>query len=443
MRVSTVVALALIFLLAISVPGAIAAVPAASPSGPAHTSVDSHAAQSTTSPTDATQPTISDQSMPDAADPAQVIRINVSEDGDATWTVKSRFLLTDDEETEAFVEYADAVSSGERDDVYDRDLFEPHVRTAEETTDREMSIEDEGWQEPSLESPDDDEYDDDTKVGVLSYSFTWTNFATVDGNQIRFGDALQTDDGSWFSMLAEEQRLEIQSPPNYGFHDYNLPVSPQDGALVIDGPYQFSEDELEVVFLRGAGDGGNSLGGFLVSEQGLIGGLFLLVLMVGSTSYLLARRSSEVELPAGLVMVRSLWSDPDDSVETTEAASSADSDDVPPGRPPAEPEPLAGEHTADSGQAFAYEEDEAEAENEAEDDGIDPELLSDEERILRLLRRNGGRMKQASIVTETGWSNAKVSQLLSEMDDDEEISKLRIGRENLITLPEVDPTEID
>jgi hypothetical protein len=29
------------------------------------------------------------------------------------------------------------------------------------------------------------------------------------------------------------------------------------------------------------------------------------------------------------------------------------------------------------------------------------------------------------------------------MADDEEIEKLRIGRENLITLPEVDPTELD
>jgi hypothetical protein len=52
-------------------------------------------------------------------------------------------------------------------------------------------------------------------------------------------------------------------------------------------------------------------------------------------------------------------------------------------------------------------------------------------------------MKQAPIVTETGWSNAKVSQLLSKMGEDDEITTLRIGRENLITLPEVDPTEID
>ena len=52
-------------------------------------------------------------------------------------------------------------------------------------------------------------------------------------------------------------------------------------------------------------------------------------------------------------------------------------------------------------------------------------------------------MKQATIVKETGWSNAKVSQLLSSMDDDERVDKLRIGRENLISLPGESIGELD
>jgi uncharacterized membrane protein len=70
-------------------------------------------------------------------------------------------------------------------------------------------------------------------------------------------------------------------------------------------------------------------------------------------------------------------------------------------------------------------------------------MLSDEERVLRLLDANGGRMKQAQIVKETDWSNAKVSQLLSGMDDEDAIDKLRIGRENLISLPDVDVDSFD
>ncbi|MEF8831628.1 MAG: helix-turn-helix domain-containing protein, partial [Halobacteriales archaeon] len=75
--------------------------------------------------------------------------------------------------------------------------------------------------------------------------------------------------------------------------------------------------------------------------------------------------------------------------------------------------------------------------------GVDEELLSDEERVLRLIEANGGRMKQADIVTETGWSNAKVSQLLSGMAEDGDVDKLRIGRENLISLPDVDVGEVE
>ena len=63
-----------------------------------------------------------------------------------------------------------------------------------------------------------------------------------------------------------------------------------------------------------------------------------------------------------------------------------------------------------------------------------PEPLTDEDRVLTLLREHGGRMKQSRIVAETEWSKAKVSRLLSAMTDDGEIDKLSIGRENIISL---------
>jgi hypothetical protein len=62
------------------------------------------------------------------------------------------------------------------------------------------------------------------------------------------------------------------------------------------------------------------------------------------------------------------------------------------------------------------------------------ELLADDDRVLRLLEANGGRMRQVAIVEETDWSKSKVSMLLSEMEEDDRISKLRIGRENIVSL---------
>ncbi|WP_324758464.1 DUF7343 domain-containing protein [Haloarcula sp. GH36] len=69
----------------------------------------------------------------------------------------------------------------------------------------------------------------------------------------------------------------------------------------------------------------------------------------------------------------------------------------------------------------------------------DEELLSDNDRVLRLLRENGGRMKQVDIVDETDWSKSKVSMLLSDMEADDEISKLRVGRENIISIAGEEP----
>lgn len=67
------------------------------------------------------------------------------------------------------------------------------------------------------------------------------------------------------------------------------------------------------------------------------------------------------------------------------------------------------------------------------------DVLTNEEQVLRLLDDNGGRMRQTRIVESTGWSKAKVSMLLSEMEADGTIGKLRVGRENIISRPGFEP----
>jgi hypothetical protein len=67
---------------------------------------------------------------------------------------------------------------------------------------------------------------------------------------------------------------------------------------------------------------------------------------------------------------------------------------------------------------------------------VPPEFLSNEERILRLLDEQGGRMRQSDIVEETGWSKSKVSRVLGEMEAEERIVKIDVGRGNVITRPE-------
>jgi hypothetical protein len=66
-------------------------------------------------------------------------------------------------------------------------------------------------------------------------------------------------------------------------------------------------------------------------------------------------------------------------------------------------------------------------------------LVTDAERTLRMLEAEGGQMKQSEIVDSTSWSKAKVSRLLSRMDDEGDVVKVSLGRENLICLPEQTP----
>nr|WP_224829287.1 helix-turn-helix domain-containing protein [Saliphagus sp. LR7] len=67
------------------------------------------------------------------------------------------------------------------------------------------------------------------------------------------------------------------------------------------------------------------------------------------------------------------------------------------------------------------------------------EVVTDRERVRRLLVDHGGRMRQSEIVDSVEWSKAKVSRLLADLEADGEITKLRLGRENLICLPGHEP----
>jgi hypothetical protein len=73
------------------------------------------------------------------------------------------------------------------------------------------------------------------------------------------------------------------------------------------------------------------------------------------------------------------------------------------------------------------------------DDTPVSEPLTDENRIRQLLDESEGRLRQSEIVAETGWSKSKVSRLLSRMEDDGQITKITVGRENLITSPGDEP----
>ena len=59
-------------------------------------------------------------------------------------------------------------------------------------------------------------------------------------------------------------------------------------------------------------------------------------------------------------------------------------------------------------------------------------VITDDEIVVQLLLDNDGVMWQSTIVEETEWSKAKVSRLLTGLDEDGRIRKLSRGRRNVI-----------
>ncbi|MFC4552038.1 MULTISPECIES: helix-turn-helix transcriptional regulator [Halorussus] len=72
--------------------------------------------------------------------------------------------------------------------------------------------------------------------------------------------------------------------------------------------------------------------------------------------------------------------------------------------------------------------------DEPDDPDLPEELLSNEERVLRLLERRGGRVKQKAVVNELGWTEAKTSQVVGQLREQGEIESFRLGRENVLAL---------
>ncbi len=71
-----------------------------------------------------------------------------------------------------------------------------------------------------------------------------------------------------------------------------------------------------------------------------------------------------------------------------------------------------------------------------DDDGVDTELLSNEEQVIQVLEDHGGRMKQKELAEALDWTAAKTSQVTTSLRDEGRIEGFRLGRENVLKLPD-------
>ena len=67
------------------------------------------------------------------------------------------------------------------------------------------------------------------------------------------------------------------------------------------------------------------------------------------------------------------------------------------------------------------------------------ELLTDGERIRRLLLQSGGQMRQTALVAELPWSSSTVSRKLTELEERGEVSRIQVGRGKVVFYPGNEP----
>ncbi|GGJ02498.1 hypothetical protein GCM10008995_10340 [Halobellus salinus] len=339
----------------------------------------------------------------DAGAAPTTVEVSLREDRSAFWRIEAAYALETDNETAAFRTVADRYESGEADVGPNAVLFETIQRRASEATGREMAIANVTYHSS---------VDDSADRGTLALTFRWSNFLRAGENgtlvlddAFRLPTAKEDRQRTWLSVFDRSQQIRIRPPDEYTVTSTSIPVQQRENAVVLAEPSDFEgESALRITYTP-----------VEQTDQfpvGLLAGIGVVaVVAVAGGVWVLRQRSGG---GAGGAPPATPGDTPP-SAGTTDPTDPADTDAD--GTPPT---------------AAADDSDSADGED------VDLSLLSDEERVERLLAQNDGRMKQATIVDEMGWSDAKVSQLLSAMADEGRINKLRLGRENLISLPDDD-----
>jgi len=335
------------------------------------------------------------QTSPEGFDSTE-FTIRVYENGSARWTVQYLRPLNNQSEIDDFREFADQFNSEPQ------PIVENFRTRSQYTVDNTSRLLDRPMEATNFQH--DARIDELAgTVGKVELSFTWNGFAregeddTLIVDDI-FGDGL---------VILENQRFIVENSDDLVFIDAEPEPDQMATANNLTGSDYISwqGEELfnnrrpfvRLVSANRAGefrDGGGGDGGEDNQSSGssmLLMALTLLLVVVG--------------LGGGVAWYAGLFpsqSQSEGSTATTEATSAS---------PETTPEP----------------------------EIADEELLSDENRVVKLLEDNGGRMKQVDIVEETDWSKSKVSMLLSDMEEEGNISKLRVGRENIISLAGEEP----
>ncbi|WP_435062029.1 helix-turn-helix transcriptional regulator [Halobaculum sp. EA56] len=358
----------------------------------------------------------------DVAADTVVLRATVQPDGDAAWRIAYRIELTDENTTAAFESLRADIrenSSAYVDRFAAR--IESTVAVAENATGREMAATN------FSVTARRDAFPTSTDYGVVVYTFTWKNFAATPEERIVAGDALAglfLDSGTVLTV-AWPERYEVRTV-------VPEPDERTDTSVTWRGERNFGPDQPRVTVAPASvlPVGPASLAAAAVVLLGVVGALLL---RRRGTFPLVDERDGGGGLAAddGATVPPS---GPDDAGTGAEAGATGDASGA-----GAAADADGATAAADASDPSGAGADADSGDGESDADATPPEeLLSPHERVVRLVEDNGGRMKQADVTEELGWSAARTSQVVGDLRDDGTIESFRLGRENVLRLPDAD-----
>lgn len=320
--------------------------------------------------------------------------------GSATLRVIYTIRLDTDADTEAFEELRAEIES-EPSSYLDpfAERMNRTVDTAEAATGREMSAR--GFE---ISTTRDSQLQ--TELGRVIFEFDWPQFAAVgDDGTIRAGDAVDS------LFLGEGESLEFRWPEGYAIESSNPAPERAEARLAVwRGPIEFDAGQPRLVLTSG---------GTVTETPG------------GSNG-----EPTDTDDGSGSATDTQV----DGSGENGEQPD--DSDGNGPGFATVPVVGAVGLLLIASAAVALFVRKESDGGQQAPADPSETtppdELLSNEERVLQLLTQNGGRMKQKQVAEQLDWTAAKTSQVVGDLRDDDEVESFRLGRENVLTLPDVD-----
>lgn len=325
-----------------------------------------------------------------------VIEVALQADGSARLSIARRVRLDDPAVRQGFERTRQRLRANRS---AFREPFARQVRAmateAEEATGRTMVVENVSVEAERRELPQE--------YGVVEYSFRWYGFAATD-ERLRAGDALSE------LFLDANTTLLVSWPDDAALAEVSPPPDERrDRAVVWSGPLEFAPSEPRVVLESGSLSFGPDLSVPNRSNDVLVT-LLALGLVVGAVG-------------AGLVVWRRRRADTDASVAPAPTPGASPNAETAGGTPPG----ADGEDTEPA---------EADTDDQAAGAAPSADLLSNEEQVLALLDDEGGRMKQQDVVSELDWSETKTSEVVSDLREADEIEVYRLGRENVLALPD-------